>query len=390
MHSPRIDNKPSKPYADFPLYAHRNGQWAKKIRGKTYFFGIWTDWESALTTYLVDRDTLQAGRQRKRRSDSPTLQELVNIYVDHCDRRVVSKELSQRTLNDYTRTLKRLALVRGKLDQPSDWTPEDFAAIKESFFQPVERVTPIRGGLKGISVDRRSSVTVDIDIRAIRAFLNWCYESEFITQPRFGRSFNQTSAKQKRMKKAELGPRDLTAVEIRSFVAHSSINFKGIVLLGINAGMGAADISSLKVESYSDAWLNCPRQKTGVARRIWLWPETRSAIDAQMAKRWKVRQEGLLFETSQGNPWVRDDFDAIGKLFGRLRDNYGLRGTFYDLRRTFETIAEDTLDFPAVKHCMGHAPSNSDMSAIYRQKVSDDRIRKVCEHVRNWLFHETA
>jgi hypothetical protein len=32
--------KPVKPRASFPLAAHPNGQWCKKIRGKVPFFGV--------------------------------------------------------------------------------------------------------------------------------------------------------------------------------------------------------------------------------------------------------------------------------------------------------------------------------------------------------------
>ena len=46
------------------MYAHRNGQWAKKI--KTRFFGKWEDPDAALQSFVEQRDDILAGRDRKR------------------------------------------------------------------------------------------------------------------------------------------------------------------------------------------------------------------------------------------------------------------------------------------------------------------------------------
>ena len=46
-------DRPEKPHPDFPLYAHSNGQWAKKIVGKVYYFGPWSDPQAALQKWLA-------------------------------------------------------------------------------------------------------------------------------------------------------------------------------------------------------------------------------------------------------------------------------------------------------------------------------------------------
>jgi hypothetical protein len=72
------------------------------------------------------------------------------------------------------------------------------------------------------------------------------------------------------------------------------------------------------------------------------------------------------------------------KLILRLKLTNG-RG-FYALRHTFQTVAEDSLDFPAVKHVMGH--KDQSISRKYREQISDDRLKAVTEVVRQWLWPE--
>lgn len=369
-----------------PLYKHKNGQWCKTILGKKHYFG--SDLEDALTKYETEKVFLHAGRVVPDIGpDEPTLLELANVFLDAVKRKVETGELSQWSHSDYQSTLERLGKYCGWKDFPGLWTPQDFAEIKEWLFQPVERKTAIRGGIKGRSVDRRSATTVSNDQARIRAWLNWCFASELIEAPRYGLSFHKSTAKQKRAAKTARGRRDIPADKLREFIAKATVFTRPIILMGINCGMGATDISMLTVDQFDGSeWLDCPRNKTGVERRVWLWPETLAAIEAYQERRGDAyyKHAEIAFLTSHRKLWVRPNgIDGCASAFNKLT---GGAHSFYDLRRTFQTIAEESLDFPAVKFVMGHTPTSSDMSSVYRQHVSDERIEKVCEHVRRWLF----
>jgi integrase len=62
----------------------------------------------------------------------------------------------------------------------------------------------------------------------------------------------------------------------------------------------------------------------------------------------------------------------------------GLR--FYALKHTFEAIGGESRDQPAVDYVMGHASHHNDMSTVYRERVTDERLKAVADHVRAWLF----
>ena len=68
------------------------------------------------------------------------------------------------------------------------------------------------------------------------------------------------------------------------------------------------------------------------------------------------------------------------KKLGLYRPGLG----FYALRHTFETIAGESRDQVAVNHIMSHADST--MAGVYRERISDERLRDVAEFVSIWLF----
>ena len=69
-----------------------------------------------------------------------------------------------------------------------------------------------------------------------------------------------------------------------------------------------------------------------------------------------------------------------------MLDALGITGNrnFYALRHTFETIGGEAKDQIAVDHIMGHA--RDDMASVYRERISDERLKAVSEHVRKWAF----
>ena len=57
--------RPAKPRPDFPLFAHANGQWAKKIQGKLHYFGAWDDPGTAEDNYHRQKPELDGNRKTK-------------------------------------------------------------------------------------------------------------------------------------------------------------------------------------------------------------------------------------------------------------------------------------------------------------------------------------
>lgn len=168
---------------------------------------------------------------------------------------------------------------------------------------------------------------------------------------------------------------------------------KAMALLGVNCGLGNSDCGQLKFRhlDLANGWLNFPRPKTAIARKCKLWGETVEAIKAAIAKRPAPKSDDhadLVFITKYGFPWANDTPSSpVGHEFRKLLDDEKLYRpglSFYSLRRVFETVAGGTRDQVAVDFAMGHADPS--MGAVYRERIGDDRLEAVAEHVRQWLY----
>ena len=183
------------------------------------------------------------------------------------------------------------------------------------------------------------------------------------------------------------------AAELRTLLNKSGTQLKAMLLLGINVGLGNSDVGQLEFRhvDLKTAWLDYPRPKTGVLRRGPLWPETVKALREAIAVRPDPKNDihrELVFVTKQGLSWCKFTSDnPISKEMAKLLKELKLHQpglNFYALRHTFETVAGESRDQVAVDHIMGHA--RDDMASVYRERISDERLKAVSDHVRRWLF----
>jgi integrase len=196
--------------------------------------------------------------------------------------------------------------------------------------------------------------------------------------------------------------------ELKQILESADPWLKAMTLLGINGGLGNSDVANLPKSAidFENGWLDYPRPKTEIQRRIPLWQETLDALREAFDTRPNAKESadaGLCFLTVQGNRWVRvgpsktnpNEFvtvDTVAGRFGRLIRKLEINGRnrlgFYTIRHTFETVAGASKDQVAVDAIMGHVDPS--MAAAYREEISDDRLRAVVNHVHAWLFPPDA
>jgi integrase len=97
----------------------------------------------------------------------------------------------------------------------------------------------------------------------------------------------------------------------------------------------------------------------------------------------------LVFLTPRGRSWHKESGGSYAAhQFSGLLRRLGINGRkglgLYTLRHTFRTVADEAKDQPVADYIMGHEVPH--MSSVYRETISDARLRAVANHVRAWLF----
>lgn len=372
-------DKPSKPYAGFPLFAHATRRWAKKIKGKLHYFGPWDDWQGALDLYQRQRDDLYAGRRPRDTRDGFTVRDLLNAFLTFKELAREAGEISQRTLADYHQSCDRIKDAFGLSRLVDDLRPVDFEQFKATLAK------------------NRSPITLGNEINRVRVVFKYAFDARHITAPvEFGPGFARPSRKVLRLDRQKKGIRMFEAKELRQLIDGASLPLKAMILLGANCGFGNSDVAALPLSALElkAGWVDFARPKTGIERRCPLWPETKQALADWLAIRPTPKDEqhaNLVFITHRGNRFSDENKAdcAVTKETRKLLLALGLHRKglgFYCLRRGFETVAGDTGDQVAVDFLMGHAPASNDMGSIYRQRVGNDRLRKIINHVHGWLW----
>jgi integrase len=366
------------------LFAHRSGQWAKKIRGRLRYFGKWDDPWGALERYQQQKDDLHAGRE-PRATGGTEVRDVVNHFLTAKRRKVEAGELKQVTFDSYYQAAQRMVKSMNPRRTATDVGPDDFAKLREQFTRDY------------------SPGEVGKQVQMVRSIWKHAFDAGLIDRPvRFGPEFTRPSQKTIRQHKRQRPSRLIEPDELRTLIDNADTPLKAMILLGINAGWGQSDIAELPIEALDLAndVADHPRPKTGVERRVVLWPQTVRAVREALQNRPEPTHsddEGLAFITAHGRRWVRykgrsDDkahssTDAIALRFTQLAKRLGIKRpglAFYSLRVTFRTVADECGDRPAIDRIMGHEPTN-DMATHYRERISDERLRRVTDHVRQWL-----
>jgi integrase len=417
-----ILNLPKLPYVGFPLRPHRNGHWYKSVwnprskKSEQFYFGSWSDdpkgeraIKDPLTGWLVRRDAIKAGIDNTRVQvvgGELTLGELMSRFLSFKRGKVISGELSLTTLDGYLREVSKFVEFQKPATPAGSLRPEHFSAFMKHLVE----------SRKLGRFARKRVVTY------INTYLRYGAKNGWMTMPNVGTDWSTpaTDPDSMRVARARAGVPDysgrlVTGEEIDKLLARSQPAFRALVLLGINCGLGPADLGRMRwnMIDLEHGRLIFPRGKSGVYRVGHLWKKTRKALRRVRRLKYNrlaLRREGeqsLVFITRRNLPFYREmevyGFvevngqkvrkllkvkveNSILRTFRRMVRELDIQGlTFYRLRHSFRTFGQRARDREALDACMGH--KDSGIGRVYNhEEIAWSRIRQVAKVVYRRLW----
>jgi integrase len=398
-------DRPEKPWPEFPLFPSPVGYWSKKIGGKVFNFGRWgrikngemvllpyvEGYTEAKAAYENRIDDIKGGKVDKKQTvitavevDEPglTVGALADRFLKSKKKKLVTGKLSPRSFQELCKTGQHVCDVIGKAKLVSSLGPADFERLHDTY---VGRLGPVR--------------TKNEIVRTMAIF-NYGIKNELCGKINYGTEFVVPDKVELRKHKQNSDKKLLTAVEIRTLLDATPPSMRAMILLGINGGLGNTDVATLEFSNLDldGAWLDYPRRKTAIPRRVPLWPETVEALQAVIAERptpADKADKATVFLTPQGKRLIRvhetTRTDLVTSRFSRLLNQLditkGRKGIgYYSLRHTFSSIGLQTGDRDAVKALMGQAHGDVLEDAYDETGPSDHRLRAVVNRVRAEIF----
>ncbi len=243
--------KPSKPYPEFPLFAHNNGQWCRKIRGKLYSFGKWADPTAALKKHNDEYSYLKEGIVPPNSFDGWRVDDVINEYLSVQEERVTLGEIVERTFESAVYCGGLVVEFIPKRRAVESLNPADFRKLRAGI---LKRFSP--------SAARTNMVR-------IRSIFKFAYDEQLISRPVFyGQGFKLPPKRTIRKARNSKPKKLYTPEQIKLLLAEASPSMKAMILLSINTGMNNSDLCNLQARhiNFKTGWLDYPRYNTPGSR----------------------------------------------------------------------------------------------------------------------------
>ena len=327
--------RPDRPYAKFPLSAHKTGQWKKRVGGKDLYFGRWYDadagrrwgsldqvdpsgrmWRAALEEYNTFARRQSDDRLMAAKSSDVAIEVVALAFLTAEHDRLDAGDIKPRTYGGHRDALKRLLdgigrdVTIAQLDEEAglDTIKTYLSAMREGF----------------------SASTYNRHVRSLRAMFKWSIntvDGVLVGPLRIQGALKLVGQRVRRREQREArdaaGGRRMPSIpELRAMYEAAGTRLKACYLLAYFGAYGQGDCAELPVHRVQldppadlglpAGWglIHFPRPKSEIDRACVLPPIAVDALRQVIASRPEpaaFEYAGRVFLTGRGGPICYDN-----------------------------------------------------------------------------------